>query len=261
MIILADVVWPSLILVGSLYTWWIIGVGLIIEFFFVRWLTRAEPLKAALMTIVMNAISSCVGFIGIPLSGLAWEFIAMVTIMPLFHWGTFNPITWLVSCILAALLNALIETASLRWIFKVQWTKRLFWWLALANFITVGMALVGMTAPFKPSRARSTTQESSISRREIIVDDTLRRMSVRIASLASEKKDKQLSELVDRYHLSTLKTDSMDPFIRERTLEKLSRDLITISKTSDNAKQIVTEFRIRTGTQPIAPANASEPRR
>ena len=144
MCLLADVVWPSLYLSDRLFVWWIIGAGLIVEFYCIHRLTQASAQKSGLMTIAVNAISSAVGIIGIPVSGLVWELIAMFTIMPLFKWGTFNPITWLVSCGLAALLNALIETASLRLIFKVPWTKKVFWWLALANLVSVGMALVSI---------------------------------------------------------------------------------------------------------------------
>ncbi len=144
MIIFADVVWPSLFLAGRLFTWWIIVAGLVVEFFFVFWLTRVNPLRAGLMTVVMNAVSTGIGIVGIPLSGILWELMATITILPLFHWGTFNPVTWFVSCVLATLLNTVIETGSLRLIFKVAWTKRLFWWLALANVITVGMAMVSI---------------------------------------------------------------------------------------------------------------------
>jgi len=151
MIILADVVWPSLFLGGRLFTWWIIVTGLVIEFFFILRLTRATPFRAGLMTVVMNAVSTGIGIVGIPLSGILWELIATVTILPAFHWGTFNPVTWLVSCLLAALLNTVIEMGSLRLIFRVAWTKRLFWWLALANMITVGMAMTSIM--MQPPRA------------------------------------------------------------------------------------------------------------
>jgi hypothetical protein len=144
MMILADLVWPSLVLGGRLYAWWIIAAGLLVEWVFVLRLTRATLFRSAIMTVVMNAISAGVGIFGIPLSGLLWELVASVTILPLFHWGTFNLVTWLISCVLAALLSTVVETASLRWIFKVPWTWRLFWWLALANAITVGMAMVSI---------------------------------------------------------------------------------------------------------------------
>lgn len=138
--ILADVVWPSLYLVDRLFAWWIIGAGLLIEWAFVFRLTRSTLLRAGAMTVVMNVISTLVGIVGIPLSGIIWEFVAA----PLFNLGTFSPITWFVSCVLAALLSTVVETASLCLIFRVAWTRRLFWWLALANAITTGMALISI---------------------------------------------------------------------------------------------------------------------
>ncbi len=138
---LADVVWPSLFLGDSLLTWWIILAGLVVEFFFILWLTSGTPVRAALMAVTVNIVSAAIGIVGIPLSGLLWELLATITILPLFEWGTFNPVTWFVSCLLAAMLNTVVEVGSLRLIFKVRWTKRLFWWLALANMITVGMAM------------------------------------------------------------------------------------------------------------------------
>jgi hypothetical protein len=96
------------------------------------------------MTVVMNAVSAGIGVVGIPLSGFVWELIATITIIPLFHWGTFNPVTWFVSCLLAASLNTVVEAGSLRFIFKVPCTKRLVSWLGLANMITVGMAMASI---------------------------------------------------------------------------------------------------------------------
>ena len=123
---------------------WIIGAGLVIEFFFILWLTKASIPRACLMTLAMNVVSTIVGIFGIPLSGLAWEFVAAVTVMPIFGWGTFNPVTWFASCVLAALLNALVETGSLRLVFKTTWSKRIFWWLVVVNLVTVGISMASI---------------------------------------------------------------------------------------------------------------------
>ncbi|MBC1193058.1 MAG: hypothetical protein ACK47N_18760 [Microcystis sp.] len=140
MMILANVIWPSLYLVERINTWWIVGISLLIEFLCLIWLTQEKIWKVGLMTLVMNLVSTVVGIVGIPLSGIVWELIATITIHPLFHWGTFNPVTWIVSCILAALLNAVVEVMSLIWIFKFRWTAKIFWCLVIANGITVSIA-------------------------------------------------------------------------------------------------------------------------
>lgn len=92
----------------------------------------------------MNVASSGVGLIGSPLSGILWELIASITILPLFQWGTFNPVSWIISSVLAALLNTVIEVECLRRFFKVVYAKRIFGWLAFANSLTVGMALLSL---------------------------------------------------------------------------------------------------------------------
>lgn len=138
--ILANVIWPSLYLVERINTWWIVVISVLIEFLCLIWLTQEKIWKVGLMTFVMNLLSTAVGIIGIPLSGILWELIATITIHPLFHWGTFNPVTWIVSGILAALLNALVEWRSLIWIFKIRSTAKTFGCLIIANGITVSIA-------------------------------------------------------------------------------------------------------------------------
>ena len=140
MMILANVIWPSLYLVERINTWWIVVISVLIEFLCLIWLTQEKIWKVGLMTFVMNLLSTAVGIIGIPLSGILWELIATITIHPLFHWGTFNPVTWIVSGILAALLNALVEWRSLIWIFKIRSTAKTFGCLIIANGITVSIA-------------------------------------------------------------------------------------------------------------------------
>ena len=69
--LLADVVWPANIVGGRLATLWPIVVGLVVELFFVRWLTGFNWAKAILADVVMNAASTLVGGILIALAGLA----------------------------------------------------------------------------------------------------------------------------------------------------------------------------------------------
>ena len=68
--ILANVIWPSLYLVERINTWWIVGISLLIEFLCLIWLTQEKIWKVGLMTLVMNLVSTVVGIVGIPLSGI-----------------------------------------------------------------------------------------------------------------------------------------------------------------------------------------------
>lgn len=139
-LLIANVIWPSLYLVRHLNIWWVVISSLLLEFLCLRFLVSGPIWKIGVMTLVMNLGSALVGLIAIPGLGLAWELIASVSINPLFQWGTFNPLSWIVSGILAVLINAVIEMLILSWIFKIHWTRKFFAWLLVANGLTVGLA-------------------------------------------------------------------------------------------------------------------------
>lgn len=139
--IFADVVWPALYLENRILTWWAIGIGLIIEFIFVSYLFKTSPAKAALMTLTANGASTIIGIILIPILGIVWELFPGIIIYKVFNIGTFNPITWTATFIIATLSNGAIETLSYKWIFKQRITKTVFWLICLANLFSVGIAL------------------------------------------------------------------------------------------------------------------------
>ncbi len=56
--IFADVVWPALFLEQRLFSWWAIGLGLVVEFFFVRWLTTLSLRMCVVADLSMNAASA-----------------------------------------------------------------------------------------------------------------------------------------------------------------------------------------------------------
>ncbi|GHU19488.1 hypothetical protein AGMMS50243_11610 [Betaproteobacteria bacterium] len=141
---LADVVWPALYLETRLFTWWAIGLGLFIEFFFVRWLFVLSASKAALATLVANVVSALLGVVLIPLSGIVWEFVPGLLIYPLFHMGTFNPITWAATFILACLVTTGLEALVYKYGVKFAVRRREFGWLLIANALSVAVAFASV---------------------------------------------------------------------------------------------------------------------
>ena len=133
--ILADVVWPALFLEARLLSIWIILAGLFIEYFFVWRITTLGALKAIWANLAMNAASTLLGIILIPGVGL------LVALFPGELFGTFNPLTWALTLIVAVLLNTLIESFILWKGFKQKIGKKEFWLLGLANALSVGFAL------------------------------------------------------------------------------------------------------------------------
>jgi hypothetical protein len=142
--VIADMVWPALYLETRLFTWWTIGLGLLIEFFFVRWLFALPIRKAAVATVVANAVSALAGVPLIPLVGIIWEFFPGMLYMGPLHWGTFNPITWAATFLIGCLVTTAIEALVYRYGFKFRVGRREFIWLTAANSLSVGLAFASL---------------------------------------------------------------------------------------------------------------------
>jgi hypothetical protein len=142
--ILADVVWPALFLEARIATWWAISVGLVVEYLFLRRITDLGPARAAWADVAMNAASTLLGLILIPIAGIVWEFFPGTVIYQVFDVGTFNPGTWMATMVMAAALNAFIERFVLRRCFKQQVARRAFWLLFGANAVSVGLAFASI---------------------------------------------------------------------------------------------------------------------
>jgi hypothetical protein len=136
----ADLVWPALFLETRLITWWTIAIGLVVEFFFVRTLFSLTVKKAAIATVAANAVSALLGVPLIPLAGIAWEFFPAQLYMGALKWGTFNPITWAATFVLACLITTVIEALVYRYAFKFTVRRREFSWLLFANALSIGVA-------------------------------------------------------------------------------------------------------------------------
>ena len=143
--VLANVVWPALLLQNRLVTWWAIALGLIIEYFLVWKLTDFDYKKSLIVDVAMNAASALLGIVLIPLAGFLWEFFPGILLLKFLQLSTFNPITWFATFILATAINAAVETGVIVKLFKAPIGKIGFWWLCMGNALTVGIALVSLT--------------------------------------------------------------------------------------------------------------------
>jgi hypothetical protein len=102
-----------------------------IEYLFIKICTKAKWITSGIMTLTMNALSTLMGVIGIPLSGLAIE----ILMSPL-GGGTFQLSHWIIAYLVAILFNVGIEGLALKWIFKIPF-KKSSWRLAIANAISI----------------------------------------------------------------------------------------------------------------------------
>jgi hypothetical protein len=140
----ANVIWPALYLETRLFSWWAIGIGLVIEFFFVKWLFNLSAKRALFADISANTISSIAGIVLIPLAGIAWELFPASVINWAFGWGTFNPVTWFGTFVLGCLVNALLEGAVYKKWFShnFRFKSKIFVWLLVTNAFSVGAAYI-----------------------------------------------------------------------------------------------------------------------
>jgi len=127
----ANMIWPSVYIIDQYYSWYVILIGLIVEFFAIKQFLKVNWGKSALIAISMNLISALTGIVLIPISGIVVEFLTIP-----FGGGTFQLSHWILDYIAAVLCNVFIEGLVLKLIFKYPF-KKIFWWLLGANAISV----------------------------------------------------------------------------------------------------------------------------
>ncbi len=134
----ADIIWPSLYIAKGMLSIKVILLGLIIELFFVKYFTKVDWKKALTVTFLMNLITTVLGMIFIPLSGLGSEifFDFVFHAYDKFGIGTFHWSHWLTSYLLVIFINTLIEGLFIKLMLKLK-LKKTFWWLLIANSLSV----------------------------------------------------------------------------------------------------------------------------
>ena len=140
--IYANVIWPSLYIAKSFRIWWIILVGLIIEFIIIRIFIKEHYLKTLLMVILMNTISTLIGIFAIPVSGIIVEII-LIPIDKVFSFGTFHITHWILDFILAVTCNTLLESLTLKIVFK-KILKETILWVFIANILSVILCILNV---------------------------------------------------------------------------------------------------------------------
>jgi hypothetical protein len=148
---IADVVWPALFLGSRLVGLAAVSVGLVVEFG-ALWLVLKLPWRRALLAdLVMNFVSVVPGTAILAAAGIGWEYFPGSLLYRWLHVGTFNPVTWAATYLMAVAINAALEAATLRILFKVPFTLKVFVTLIVANAASVAIAGVGLY--IRPPRA------------------------------------------------------------------------------------------------------------
>ena len=115
----ANVVWPGLYL-ASRMVYLSIPVGLLIEGIILKLIIKKRWVYILYITLVINLISAFIGAAGALIGNLAWEFTGGQILYKLFDIGTFNPLSWSTAIIFGALASTVVESYSLKKIFKIK---------------------------------------------------------------------------------------------------------------------------------------------
>lgn len=146
----ADMIWPALVLETKLLSVPIILTSLLIEALVLKVTFLLTFWTALWRSIVINLASALGGILFIPMAGVIWEFFPGLMLYPLLGVGTFNPLTWAATFLMALAITTSIELAVLRRFYGLHIHQKdaLIW--AAANLVTVGWGLrLAVSGPFQ----------------------------------------------------------------------------------------------------------------
>lgn len=133
----ADVVWPALYAEQRLFSIPAILVGLLVETATLKYAFAMPWRRAATASLAVNAASALLGSVLIPLAGVVWEVFPGLILSGAFDLGTFNPITWTATFLLALAVTTSIEVVCLKRFFHLPAEWRTWRWWLFANSVTV----------------------------------------------------------------------------------------------------------------------------
>ena len=133
----ANIVWPSIYIAEGMRSFQVILLGLFIETVFVKIFEKQTWLRAVLISVIMNLVSTllgiilipAIGFIGTLLLGLLSEYIPALG-------NTFDTPLWIFSYILTIFINVFVEGYTTQYTAKIPF-KKMFLWLFFANTLSV----------------------------------------------------------------------------------------------------------------------------
>ena len=142
----ADVVWPALYLETRMFSWWAITFGMIIEIIFIKYIFDFDFKKIIKIVFIANILSALIGIVAIPLSGILIELIPGGILYYTLNLGTFNPITWGITFIVASFVTTYIEYIIYKKLFliEIQIKDTKFFKLFLVNILSVGIAFISL---------------------------------------------------------------------------------------------------------------------
>jgi len=122
---------------------WVVVVGLVLKFSYVVYFTQRSWSRCIAMDMAMNAASSLVNLIAVPVAFLVWA-LPSIALNRVFGVDADDPVNWVAMLLIVALISAVSEASVLHFGFKQRLGQKGFWLLYVANAICSGTAACGM---------------------------------------------------------------------------------------------------------------------
>jgi hypothetical protein len=133
----------------SMYFRWflffVVPAGLLAKLVYLWLCAQMSWQRRAIADVVMNATSSSLTIVTVP---LAWLVLALprVVVNRIFRIDDNSPLNWVVLLLTVAMLGAICDACVLRFAFKWRLGQQAFWLLYAVNAVTVAFAAFGMGA-------------------------------------------------------------------------------------------------------------------
>jgi len=137
----ANVTWPVLFRVAGYNSLYIVILGLLIEYLFLRSAFKLRPGNALLADVIMNLFSAGSGFLLLIVGMIGWtEF--PLSLSQYMH-GMSARVIFVIfmTVLIGACINALLEAAVLSSIFNRKPFSKVFIYLFIANLLSAGSAI------------------------------------------------------------------------------------------------------------------------
>ena len=134
----ADLVWPSVYIAAGMSSIPVILAELVVKILFVKYCTKIKWLEAVAVAFLMNLVTSVIGLYTNTFSGL---FLELILNYVDYHSPTFNWDHWILHYTTIIFINTLIEGDVVKLTLKLK-LKNTFWWLFLANTISVMLCAI-----------------------------------------------------------------------------------------------------------------------
>jgi len=121
---------------------WAIVLGLVVKFAYVVYFTQRSWGRRIAMDVEMNAASSLLNLIALPVAWLVWG-LPKIALNRIFGTDYSDPVNWVGMLLIIAMIGALSEASVLHFAFKHRLGQKRFWLLYAANGLCIGIEACG----------------------------------------------------------------------------------------------------------------------